>query len=82
METRQQFINRMHWMVAEINSSKKGNALDIISMIDFNMIEREKLIRKDEIKKLQLYIYRNFKSLSKAKILLHFIDIFIKKSIM
>jgi hypothetical protein len=46
METRQQFISRMIWMVREINSSK-FNSLDSLPMLELELKARDKdLMRK------------------------------------
>jgi hypothetical protein len=45
METRQQFISRMIWMVREVNSSK-FNSLDSLPMLEFELKMRDAQVLK------------------------------------
>jgi hypothetical protein len=46
MESRKEFINRMQWMVLEIKESKLDD-INILSMIEFQLMQREKDIIKN-----------------------------------
>tara|TARA_R110001599_G_scaffold271700_1_gene472794 strand:+ start:407 stop:625 length:219 start_codon:yes stop_codon:yes gene_type:complete len=46
MESRKEFINRMQWMVLEIKESKLDD-INILSMIEFQMMQRENQIIKN-----------------------------------
>ena len=46
MESRKEFINRMQWMVLEIKESKLDD-INILSMIEFQLMQREKEIIKN-----------------------------------
>ena len=46
MESRKEFINRMQWMVLEIKESKLDD-INILSMIEFQLMQREKDIVKN-----------------------------------
>jgi len=46
MEGRKEFINRMQWMVMEIKQSKLDDS-NILSMLEFQLKQREKLLIKD-----------------------------------
>lgn len=54
IETRQQFINRMFWMVTEVNKSTKGNVYDIASMMEFQLQQRESELLEVAKKKTSL----------------------------
>ena len=41
-ESRKDFISRILWAANEVNKSDKGNILDIVELIDFNLSQREK----------------------------------------
>jgi hypothetical protein len=80
METRKEFISRMIWLSSEINDSDKGNSLDIIKMIDYQLRIREESVRRDELKLLQDEIYKNCVPQAKAKRLLNWIDTYKRKN--
>ena len=46
MESRKEFINRMQWMVLEIKESKLDD-INILSIIEFQLMQREKDIIKN-----------------------------------
>ena len=46
MESRKEFINRMQWMVLEIKESKLDD-INILSMIEFQLMQRENDIIKN-----------------------------------
>ena len=54
IETRQQFINSMFWMVTEVNKSTKGNVYDIASMMEFQLQQRESELLEVAKKKTSL----------------------------
>tara|TARA_R110002153_G_scaffold39251_2_gene113122 strand:- start:1978 stop:2229 length:252 start_codon:yes stop_codon:yes gene_type:complete len=51
MELRKDFINRMQWMVAEIKQSKLDDSY-ILSMLEFQLMQREKLLIRDVKRKV------------------------------
>lgn len=51
MELRKDFINRMQWMVAEIKQSKLDDS-NILSMLEFQLMQREKLLIRDVKRKV------------------------------
>jgi len=44
METRKEFISRMVWLASEVNSSEIGSALDVISMMEYQLKQRDGLL--------------------------------------
>ena len=51
MELRKDFINRMQWMIIEIKQSKLDDS-NILSMIEFQLMQREKSLVKDVNRKV------------------------------
>jgi hypothetical protein len=51
MELRKDFINRMQWMISEIKQSKLDDS-NILSMIEFQLMQREKSLVKDVNRKV------------------------------
>ena len=51
MEQRKDFINRMQWMIIEIKQSKLDDS-NILSMIEFQLMQREKSLVKDVNRKV------------------------------
>jgi len=51
MELRKDFINRMQWMILEIKQSKLDDS-NILSMIEFQLMQREKDLITDVKRKV------------------------------
>ena len=51
MEQRKDFINRMQWMIIEIKQSKLDDS-NILSMIEFQLMQREKDLITDVKRKV------------------------------
>lgn len=51
MELRKDFINRMQWMISEIKQSKLDDS-NILSMIEFQLMQREKYLITDVKRKV------------------------------
>ena len=51
MELRKDFINRMQWMIIEIKQSKLDDS-NILSMIEFQLMQREKDLITDVKRKV------------------------------
>ena len=59
MQSRKEFISEMMWLCSEIHASDKGNALDILKLLEFHLTSRESKLEKSFVIKLQTYIYEN-----------------------
>lgn len=59
MQSRKEFISEMMWLASEIHASDKGNALDIMKLLEFHLTSRESKLEKSFVIKLQTYIYEN-----------------------
>ncbi len=59
MQSRKEFISEMMWLASEIHASDKGNALDLMKLLEFHLASREVKLEKSFVIKLQTYIYEN-----------------------
>ena len=59
MQGRKEFISEMMWLASEIHASDKGNALDLMKLLEFHLASREVKLEKTFVIKLQTYIYEN-----------------------
>ena len=59
MQSRKEFISEMMWLASEIHASDKGNALDLMKLLEFHLASREVKLEKSFVIKLQAYIYEN-----------------------
>ena len=59
MQSRKEFISDMMWLASEIHASDKGNALDLMKLLEFHLASREVKLEKSFVIKLQTYIYEN-----------------------
>ena len=59
MQSRKEFISEMMWLASEIHASDKGNAFDLMKLLEFHLASREVKLEKSFVIKLQTYIYEN-----------------------
>ena len=75
LQSRKEFISDMMWLASEIHASDKGNALDLMKLLEFHLASREAKLEQTFTGRLQMYIYENVDG-NKQKLLNQTLDIY------